>query len=293
MTDTLQILEDTPARPRGKFYVAGTLTDIDAAGVPTVALTKPDGTNGPASGTVTRISTGIYDFALAASSTTAPTWYDITWTGNIGGAPTTIHTRVEVIGAFLFTVDQAFTFDGGAIAGAIGTTDTAKELVMAKRLEIGDRFERVCNVSFYRRFARETHDATGGDILLDHQRATDLVSVKVDGVADALAGYTLARSGVLRATSNYRPAWPIREGAANVTVEYIHGWDQVPGPISEAGLRVARAQLVPSNIGDRATSITSDAGTILLATAGRGQFQPYGIPLVDAVLADYVDPLAA
>lgn len=293
MADVLQVLEDTPARPRGKFYVNGALTDIDSAGVPTVTLTKPDGTAGPASGTVTRISTGVYDFALDATSTVSPIWHDVTWTGNIGGKPTTIHTRVEVVGAFLFTVDQALTWDGGAIQAAIGATDAAKETIQAKRLEIGDRFERLCRVSFYRRFARETHDATGGDILLWHQRATDLVSVKVDGVADSVSNYILDPRGILRAASNYRPNWPIREGISNVTVEYIHGWEQVPGPVSEAGLRVARAQLVPSNIGDRATSITSDAGTILLATAGRGDFQPYGIPLVDAALADYRELTAA
>lgn len=293
MTDVLQVLEDTPARPRGKFYVNGTLTDIDAAGVPTVTLSRPDGTAGPASGTVTRISTGVYDFALDATNTTAPTFYDITWTGNIGGKATTIHTRVEVVGAFLFTLDQAFTWDGGAIANAIGTTDTAKELVMAKRLAIGDRFEKLCKVSFYRRYARETSDANGGDILLWHQRATDLISVKVDGVADSVSNYTLDPKGVLRSASNYRANWPIRAGIQNVTVEYVHGWDEVPGEISEAALRVARSQLVPSNIGERATSITSDAGTILLATAGRGAFQPYGLPLVDSILFDYRADVAA
>ena len=274
------------------FAPAGVPQDLDAAAVPVVTITRPDGSAGPASGTVTHVGTppanpGAYQFTLAAQAQV--TELTCRWQGTIGGQPQTLTSRVEVVGGLLFTLAAAKAWDGGAIPTA-GVTDAQ---ILDMRELLTDDLERRCNVSFVPRFTRERHNAGGGDLLLWHQRATELLIVTVDGVSQPTSGYTLDPAGILRPTSNYAATAPIRAGIGNVVVEYIRGWDQVPGPVSQAALRVARALLVPSNIGDRATSITNDAGTILLATAGRGTFQPYGIPLADSVLAAYFEPLAA
>jgi hypothetical protein len=276
---------NSPVTPFAEFTVGGVLTDLDgpAGGTCTVALTKPDGTTGPASGTVTHVSTGKYSFGLAGQPEV--TVFDVAWSGTIGSKAVTKRTRVEVVGDLLFTLAAAKAWDAGAIPAA-GVSDAD---ILAKRISLLDDLERPtrCNVAFVPRFTRETHNGGGGELLLWSQRATALLSVTVNGVAQDPAGYTLDPAGILRPTSNYAATTPIRAGIGNVVVEYVRGHDQVPGPVSEAALRIARALLVPSNIGDRATSITNDAGTILLATAGRGSYQPYGIPLADSVLAAY------
>ncbi|HTE69091.1 MAG TPA: hypothetical protein VK942_10090 [Actinomycetes bacterium] len=282
----------SPVQPTAEFSSGGTLTDLDgpAGGTCTVTLTRPDGTAGPGSGTVTHVSTGKYSFVLAGQPEV--TVFDVAWSGAIGSQSVTKKTQVEVVGDLLFTLAAAKAWDAGAIPNA-GVSDAD---ILAKRISLLDDLERPqrCNVAFVPRYTRETHHGTGGDLRLWSARATKLLSVTVNGVAQDLAGFTLGQDGILRATSNYAyGTTPIRSGISNVVVEYVRGHDQVPGPVSEAALRIARATLVPSNIGDRATSITNDAGTILLATAGRGSYQPYGIPLADSVLAAYHQPLAA
>jgi hypothetical protein len=281
----------SPVQPTAEFSVGGVLQDLDGAsgGTCTVTLTRPDGTPGPASGTVTHVSTGKYSFVLEGQPEV--TVFDVAWSGAISSKAVTKKTRVEVVGDLLFTLAQAKAWDGGTIPAA-GVSD---DQILAKRISLLDDLERPtrCNVAFVPRFTRERHNASGGELLLWHKRATALLSVTVNGVAQDLAGYTLDPAGILRPTSGYAPTSPIRAGIGNVVVEYVRGHDQVPGPVSEAALRIARALLVPSNIGDRATSITNDAGTVLLATAGRGSYQPYGIPLADSVLAAYRELMAA
>lgn len=287
--ETVQVLKGTSATIRGLFYSGGVLTDTDST--PTATLTKPDGTAGPASGTISHPATGTYSFVLAATSTTECTRYTVTWSGSIGTQPQTLTLMVEVVGNLLYTLAEAKAWDGGAIPAA-GVSDDA---ILQMRVLLTNDLERRCNVSFLPRFTRETHSAGRGDIRLYRRRAGSLLSVTVNGTASQLDGYWLDPSGILRPrnATSFLPGTPIRFGLGNVTVEYVHGWDQVPPPVSQAALRITRALLVPSNIGDRATSITSDAGTILLATAGRGQFQPYGLPLADSVLAAYFESLAA
>jgi hypothetical protein len=277
----LQTERLSPVQPTAEFTQGGTLTDLD--GACTVTLTRPDGTAGPASGAVTRVSTGLYRFVLAGQPEV--TVFDVAWSGTIGGQPVTKRTQVEVVGDLLFTLAAAKAWDGGAIPNA-GVSDNQ---ILAKRISLLDDLEQAtrCGVAFVPRFTRETHNSVGAPLLVWSQRATRLLSVTVNGQAQDLAGYTLDPHGILRPTSGYAAATPIRAGIGNVVVEYVRGHEQVPGPVSEAALRIARALLVPSNIGDRATSITNDAGTILLATAGRGSYQPYGIPLADSVLAAY------
>jgi hypothetical protein len=284
MAETVQVLKGTSATIRGLFYVDGVLTD--AGSTPTATITNPDGTIGPASGAISHPGTGTYSFVLAATSTAEVTFYTVTWAASIGGQPQTITTFVEVVGEFLFTLAEARQVDGGAITLAIA--DDQK--VLDKRTSIADRLQRVCGVSFFPRFARETRNGDGSwQLRLNHHRASKLLTVKVNGVAKDIAGYTLHSTGILEATSNYvyAPSGWFTPGRGNVVVEYVHGWDQVPGPVRDAALKIARMQLVPSNIGDRATSIATDQGTIFLSTAGRGTFQPFGIPEVDAALRDF------
>lgn len=289
--ELLQVLKGASAQPRGLFYVDGVLTDIDAAGVPTVTLTRPDGTAGPASGAVTRVSLGTYTFTLAAASTAQVTIYTVTWSGNIGGQPQTITTQVEVVGEFLFTLAALRATKVASGLPFADTTTYPNQLLLDTRTEVTDDFAGRCGHSFVPRFARETHNGTDRDALaLDehtHGPAT-LLSVTVDGVAEALGGWTLEESGVLRSTSGFRPVGVIRGGIANVVAEYVHGFAKPPAAVSTAGLARAAMLLLPSQSSAVSSWTTPDGTTYSYDQAGQrfrgGGLRHYGVPGIDAVL---------
>jgi len=75
-------------------------------------------------------------------------------------------------------------------------------------------------------------------------------------------------------------------GYGNVTVAYEHGWTSPPLRIKRAALLLAKQWVLNSPIDDRATSVSNDDGTFVLATPGlRGSV--FGIPEVDAALESY------
>ena len=291
MSDLSQFLCRTSFRDTVTFILDGAQVDLDSSALPAVTITRPDGTT-VTPGTIDRTAVGTYRVLIPAQ--VDPTLLTIAWTGNVSGISQTLLTYAEVIGGFLFTLPAAKAWDGGAIPAA-GVSDAD---ILAKRVELGDDFQRICGVSFFPRYAREVLDGDNSGQLLVRHHAPEggrlrLLSVSVGGVAQNLAGYTLHPDGTLEATAAYLPAGYFPRGRQNVVVEYVHGWGQVPAPVSTAALIVARVQLVPSNLGDRATSISTDQGVISLATAGRGAFQPYGIPAVDSRLARFDETVPA
>jgi hypothetical protein len=286
----IQILKGTSATISETFQVDGVAADLDA-GVPTVTLLKPDGTAGPASGTVTHGAalSGTYSFVLAAQAEL--TILTITWVGTIGGQPQTLTSTVEVVGDFLFSVGALRAVQ---VAGGLPFTAAAfpNSVVLARRAEVTDDFEQRTGWSFVPRFARETHDGRGGgEILLDHPKAHRLISVTINGVTQSLSGFTLNRSGVLRATSNYLPSGWFQWGAANVVCEYVHGWDRPPAAISSAALARTAMLLSPSQAGSTVSSWTTPDGTTYSYDQAGQSFQGggrrfFGVPAIDAVLSD-------
>src|SRR6266498_3413739 len=184
MSGTIHVLEDNPAQPRLLFYSAGALTDLDSSAMPVVTITRPDGTAGPASGTVTRVSQGIYTFTLAAASTTDPTVYTVVGTGNIGGQPVTDKIRVEVVGDLLFNLADLRDVK---VAGGLpfqNTTDYPDATLLARRVQVTDDFEARTGYSFIPRFARETFDGAGqSSLILSKYLCQRLLTVTLDGAA--------------------------------------------------------------------------------------------------------------
>src|SRR6266508_1823975 len=262
MAETLQVLKGTSAQPRGLFYSDGALTDIDSSAVPVVTITRPDGTAGPPSGTVTRVSVGTYTFTLAATATAELTLYTVTWTGSIGTQPQTITTFVEVVGEFLFTLAALRAVK---IGDRLAFTDAAafpNQTLLDVRAEVTDDFEARTGWSFVPRFARQILDGDGrNDLILDHLKCSKLLSVTVNGVAQSVGNYTLDRSGVLRATSNYLAAGWFPAGVGNVIVEYAHGHDRPPPAVSRVALARAAMLLAPSQVGSTAAQWTTPDGT--------------------------------
>jgi hypothetical protein len=287
LTDTLQVLKGTGARPRITFYSSGVPSDLDT-GVPTVVVTRPDATT-IASGTVTKVTgtTGTYEFTLAPQAN--ETLLTVTWTGVIGGVTETLTTWVEVVGGFLFTLAELRAWP---VAGSTPFTDSTRypdSTLQQTRQTVTHEFEGICGWSFIPRFARETLDGTAtSQLLVSHLLVQRVLSAVVDGVAldaTALADLTPTRWGaILRRTLGWWPATTV----GNVTVEYVHGWARVPGAIHDAALTVAAAKLAPAGLGSTASSYTTPGGdTYTYDPAGRATaagLQHYGIPKVDSVL---------
>jgi hypothetical protein len=284
---TIQIAAGTSATIQETFYSGGTPTDLDT-GVPVVTVTKPDGTT-IASGTVSHVGaagSGVYQFVLA--SLADPTILSITWTGTIGGQPQTLRSTVEVIGTYLFTIPDLRAVRVGGTPNAF--TDTAAwpaSLLAARRAEVTDDFANRTGWSFVPRFAREVLDGGSGQLVLAHLKASKLLSVTVNGVAQSLSGWTLRPSGVLEATSAYgwgtAPVW----GRSNVVIEYVHGFDSPPPAVSSAGLARAAMLLLPSGTSTASSWTTPDGTTYTYDAAGRALgtgTNHYGVPAIAEVL---------
>lgn len=288
MTTDQRVLVHTAANLSVTWQVDGVPTDPDGQAT-TVGITRADGTVLAAPGTpTTRTGPGAYRYALAPQ--TELDELTVTWAGTFSGVAQQITSRVEIIGAHLFTVAQARAFapKGRATLADAATYPDAD--IIAVRDQLLDDFQRddVCGVAFVPRYARVRLDGTGTDrLLLPHLRVQRVlaVSVTLPGAAtETLTGddWRLGEHDVLeRATG----VWP--SGRRTVTVAYVHGWERCPAPVRQAALRVAFSQLVGSSVDDRVTNFSDEDGTYTLATAGRGAFQPYGIPLADAALRRY------
>jgi hypothetical protein len=224
--------------------------------------------------TATRTALGTYQVAIPATLTTLDV-YSVTW--NLPDT-TTRATEFELVGSFLFTQAELRGLD------PVLTDETAfpDAAVVDARENAERRFERVAEVSFTLRGAREAIDGSGRtSIVSSYHELRRLVSATVDGVAITASDVVVFPFGEL-----YRAAgWT--EGRRNVVALLEHGYTTVPEPIRRAGLLYARSVLLRSALeqSDRATAVFTDIGGYRLTLAGRDG--PTGLPEVDAVLAQF------
>lgn len=280
----IQVLTGTSAIIQETFQVDGVPTDLDT-GVPTVTITRPDGTAGPASGTVTHVGStgsGTYQFVLTAQSVV--TVLAITWVGTIGGQQQTLASTVEVVGAFLYTLAAVRAVKVGGTA-PFNATDYPNQLLLDRRAEVTDDFEAKTGWSFVPRFTRERHSGDGTPTLVVRQyKPGSLLSVTVDGASQTLADFDLDADGVLTWHAGTFPA----TRPANVAVEYVRGFDRPPAKISSDALAVTASWLLPPEVGSASVWTTPDGTTYSFDPAGRalsgGGTAFYGIPKVDADL---------
>ena len=286
-----QILRGTSITVTETFQVDGVPADLDS-GVPTVAAKYPDGsalTPAPvASGAWTGRTTGQYRIVLDGQAEV--TILDpITWTGTIGGKTQVLYSRVEWVGAHLFALAEAKTFDGGAIVAATNAPVPTDQQIMDTRARITDDFAEILGFQPVPRFARETLDGNGYTALgLRHLKAHRLISVTVNGAPQSGGDYQISIGNEVEAVSDYGYGTAFTRGRRNVVVEYVHGDERVDPATARAALIVAKSQLIRSDVTDRATSLAGpEGGTTFLSTAGResgGQVQWYGLPHTDSVL---------
>lgn len=257
-------------------------------GAVVVTVTRLDGT-ALYTGASATVAGAVAAYALTPADTATLDTLTATFTSAGQGDQT---ASVEIVGALLFTVAEARTFDKGQLANASKYPDAAIEQA---RERIGARFERIAAVSFIPRYKVVTLD--------EHDRTTlplpDLRILRVRSVEWRSRGATTwqaydagqladvqadVRTGVLRREMSFF-TWT---GAyQNVRVGYEYGYAQPPEPIREAALWALLGTLIPTDLGDRSTSVSNEAGTFRLATPGYGRNSWYGLPRVDALLTDY------
>lgn len=265
---------------------AGTTIDADA-GV-NVLIKRADGStlsNGAAAHDGAAGS-GAYKVTIAAQ--TNLNLLSLTWTGTFSGQAVTLVTEAEIVGGFMFTLNELRNSDT-IISG--NTAKYTTEKLLDARIEVESEFEDVCGRSFTPRFYRELDpegDIDNGQLVLRKPEVHNITKFVVDGV-DRIAWVT---SNLITADPDdpfvlqlfddaRQAAW-----AADVEIEYEYGLKQVPRKIKAVGIKRARGNLTGMNarIDERATVMSiPDFGTFNLATPGRGNSY-VGIPEVDAVL---------
>jgi len=276
-----ELIRGMPAEIRITAYDGSAIVD---PGTVTVTVTRHDGTtlwSGAASG----IGTAPRTVALSEADLGSLDFLSITATSSVFGQ---VSAHVPVVGAPLFWIAEARRFDQGQLADEVRYPD---DLLIAVRARVREAFTSVTGQRFVPELVAVTLDAAGGDtLLLPDVRVTRIRSAAIRNGAswqalsdDDLANLVIAEPGLFIWT---RGTWP--EGRGVVRLAYECGWPQPPAEIRRAALRVAASYMgmLPSNLPDRALTLSDELGTFRLATPGVGGSW-FGLPEVDAVLQRY------
>jgi hypothetical protein len=285
--DLLQFLVRTPVQPRGKFILGGVLTDLagPAGGTCTATLTKPDGSAGPASGTVTHVAAGIYSFTLAGPPD--PIMYDIAWSGQIGGEPVTVTTQAEALGELLFTLPELRELRVGNGQPFKDSAVWGEERLLEARTATLEEFQRILWYAPVPRYGRAVRSGEGTSSLeLPHYEASRILTATIDGAAleaEELADLHIHGRVLSRKTLG---GWP--QGTGNTAIEYVHGLPAPPGDGSNVAMLRAAMRLDPAAMSGATSVVTPDGSSYQFDPAGQvtraGQVRHFGVPAIDAWL---------
>lgn len=298
------LLKGTGDTIAASFYGDGVLVD---PGVVTVDVAYAGGGTPITARATSGTGANPRTVALTPAETANLDILTLTWHATISAVAMGLATTAEIVGAHLFTIAEARTFDKAQLSNA---TKYPASAIAAARARIGEAFAKICGVSFVPRFRLETlngqtsewqrygtdpfYAAWGGgcgDLPLPDARVTTLRSVATRAYNTATwTAYTvdqLAALHILPTDAIGREDgawWPV--GRQNVRVGYEAGYAAPPEDIRRAAKILLVDQLVTKDITDRSLSLSNEIGTFRIATAGeRGSY--FGLPLVDSVLDLY------
>jgi len=258
------------------FDVDGVPTELDSP--PEVTITASDGTSIVTATSAKAAEGDQYDYRLAGQP--ALDVLKAVWTGELGGDPISVTTYVEVIGSVLFTVAQAKKRKAFQQRNRF----TPLDIRIAHDLAL-EALQDACGVAFVQRRRAAALDGSGTtELVLPTPLTQSVTGISIEGTAldiDDLAAVKVYDAGILR-----RPTvWP--RGYQNVEVDYVHGHRVPPQRIARAALLLAEHWLIESAIPDRATSLSTEDGTMqFLVTAGVRGAQ-FDIPEVNAAVQEY------
>jgi hypothetical protein len=271
-----RILVGSPATLTAAFYDGG--EELVDPGAVTVTVTRSDGTAVVTGAATTGTGVAVRTYTLAAQ--TRLDHLTAVWTGAAGRVVTTRH---EIAGGFYAELAEIRVLDA-----VTNVTKYPAALLETARRQAEDRFEQATGAAWVRRHARDVLSGNGASrLVLSHRPPRSLIAATINGTAAAdLTLFRLYDEGIIERAAG--ATWPaeVAGGGGNVVVEYVHGYDAPPADLKQAFLTYVRYLLLDtrSRIPDRATAMTTEFGTIQLASAtSRATL----IPEVDAVLADY------
>jgi hypothetical protein len=294
-----QVQAGTPLTVTETFSVDGAPIDVDS-GLPTLALTRPDGTVYTPVPTVSHVgalNSGQYRFVLPKQPD--PYWLDYKLTGVIGGQSVDLGGRVEWVGTFghLFNLDEfrALRVGGQQPFSATATPLFSAAQIQDVRAQILDEMTDILGFSPIPRFYRETVSAvTWANVVTAELLPSRLLTVTVNGATSAPSGYYLGPGGTVTPRSVYTPIPWTAYGIGNVNLEYVAGWDRLRGRGGNRAQMWAAAELIPSLYSSAQTVTTADGETISYepSETGRNGFQRFtGIRAVDRWLNLHRQPV--
>ena len=257
----MQILRNTPATLELLVYQAGTLTNLDAN--PTIAVTDANG-DVVATGAVSKPAgtTGTYWSTLPPQADLKTLRVD--WSGALSGDPVEFTQHHEIVGNFLFIEAAARSYTVTGQQTPLSSETNYPDAAIARIRElITGQFEEKTGRSWVSRHCRVELHGTGTRWLSlrdGHPRDADgrmsggpgrhydvqrLISVTVDAVAADVGDYTLHGRKVVGPTTWPRASY---DSLFNVVIEYEYGVTPVNLEAEENGLRMAVANLVPSDL---------------------------------------------
>src|SRR5574337_301746 len=259
-------------------------------GVTTVTVTRADGTALKSAETATNgTGTAPRTLDLTATDTADLDLLTCIWeTANSG----TLTTYAEIVGNRLFTLSEARTFQRAKYPNLTDSQQIDDDELDEARSWVEDEFANICGVSFIPRYAYEVYDNPGlGSQILRHTDVQAIRSIEYRVLGNLtwvaldsaqLASVIVTREGAIVSETGL-PLWfPARQ----LRIGYEYGRTQVPFQIKRAALQLLADASTPSNLPDRALSLSDEMGTFRLATAGvRGSW--FGLPKVDSVLARF------
>lgn len=160
--------------------------------------------------------------------------------------------------------------------------------VEAARAIAEQAFEDAAGRAFVPRTVTETLRSPNGSsaVRANHPGVTE-VTTATDADGDDIDITTLAIDGSWLTIDD---GWPLDLGA--VTIEYTYGATEPPLRVKQAVMLLTRSWLLEGPIDKRATQLAVEGGgSINLATPGL-LGSTFGIPEVDATLAQYGAPMA-
>jgi hypothetical protein len=280
------------------WYQSGTPTDVDDV---TIGIVDGNGVEVVADETATsNEGSGVYTYTLADQAN--PNLLLATWT-DVSSGDTRVE-RLEVVGGFLFTENQARTFAAkadatSALVPLASSTEYPDDIIADERARLTDDFETWTGRSWIPRYARVVLSGNGGSVLslrvgkcvtsdgykLNRQgRRNDiaeLLSVTVGGTTvstsdveiDETLGRLIRTSGVWTAASVTDPF--------NVVVEYVYGLPYLADGVDRIALKLLVDRLVPSAWPDRVLSADTEYGTTRFIQPGGPMSNRTRIPEVN------------
>jgi hypothetical protein len=276
------ILENTgPTTLTKTWYVNGTATDIGAV---TIGIVDSDGNTIVASGTATTNNNdGTYEYLLPIQTQVKK--LTISWTGG----SQTQDDELEIVGAWLFTLDDLRAFKGADLAS---TTTYPNSVLGDAREAVTDEFEQICGQSFVPRFRREVFAGTGDYVhYAERYKVKEVIQCTVSGVSVSASNFSVSDASNIVYRTDGVFSHATTTNPRNVSLSYRHGFETVPAAIKRAALIVAHQRVIEwvegTNVPSRATTWTDATGTYQSWAANDQSGRWYGMGDVDSSLRQY------